>query len=121
MDFREILLQLKIHLGVNTNKELADKLGISEDGVKAWTKKKAIPKKYLKVLENKENKNFFSNNHNGNNNINVVETNNGTMVINSDDGIKSELCEAIKKLEPKRAEYYLYKIKAELLEKEFEK
>ena len=51
VEFREKLLKIKIHFGVKTNKELAFKLGISEDAVKAWTKKKEIPKKYEKILE----------------------------------------------------------------------
>lgn len=113
MEFRELLLKLKIHLGVNTNKELADKLNMSEDGIKNWTRKKAIPKKYLKLLEKKEESNI--NSINGNNNVGI---NHGTIHINSINEMDIELCKIIKELPPKRKEYYFYKIKAELLEED---
>lgn len=114
LDYRELILKLKRHFSVTGNKELADKLGITEDGIKNWTRNKKIPEKYLKLLDN-ENK-IIKNN--GNNNININSDNIGQIHINSGDEMSMEICKCIKKLSDKRKEYYYHKIKAEILEME---
>ena len=119
MEFRELILQLKIHYGVNTNIELANKIGLSEDGIKNWVRKKSIPKKYLKVLEKDTNSNI--NITHGNNNT-ISGHNSGVNIhgdvhINNIEQQDRELCEIIKQLDPKQKEYYYHLMKADLLKK----
>jgi transcriptional regulator with XRE-family HTH domain len=85
-------------------KELASALNISKSAIDGWVRKKKLPSKYKLIIEY---------NFGENNNINVGGINHGIMNINN---IKSDLCKVIEQLEPKRAEYYYHKIKAELLE-----
>ena len=86
---------------------------MSESAIDGWTRRKSIPKTYLKHLEN--NKSLNINSINGNNNVGI---NHGTIHINSINEMDIELCKIIKELPPKRKEYYFYKIKAELLEED---
>ena len=116
MDFKEQMRLLKIHFKVFTNKELAVKMGLSEDGIKNWIRNKAIPKKHLKLLE-KDN-NIEKNNINGNNNINLNGINNSQIHINGNNDLEHKICESVKKLSDKRKMYYYHKIEAELLEDE---
>jgi hypothetical protein len=113
MNFKETLRELKKHFKVFNNKELAKNLNITESAVNSWSRKQAIPEKYLKILDKNDNNTFHQS---GTNNIGI---NNGQIHINSIDEMDIEICKAIKLLSPKRKEYYFYKIKAELLEKEY--
>lgn len=116
MDFKENLRLLKVLFKVTTNKELAVKMGLSEDGIKNWIRKKEIPKKHLKLLENNNMliNNIGNNNINGNNSgVNI----HGDVHINNIDERDKELCELMKQLEPKEKEYYYHLIKADLLKK----
>ena len=119
MEFRELLLQLKIHYSVKTNKELAYSLGLSEDAIKAWNKKKSIPKKYLKVLE-KDTKSNINITHGNNNTISGHNSGvniHGDVHINNIEQQDRELCEIIKQLDPKQKEYYYHLMKADLIKK----
>jgi len=107
MDFVEQFEKLKINFNVFTNKELAEKLEISESAVSVWTSRKKIPKKYLRYLENKNNIN-----QNGNNNIGINHGN--VNITNSND----ELYALISKLSDKKKEYFYHLIKAEILKDE---
>lgn len=120
MDFKEEMRLLKLHYQVFNNKELAVKMGLSEDGIKNWIRKKAIPKKHLKVLE--KDKKINTNIINGNNNINSNGKNgvniHGDVHINNIEQQDRELCELLKKLDKKTKEYFYHIIKAEVLKKE---
>ncbi len=111
-DYRELLLQLKIHFGVNSNKELAEKLGLSEDGIKNWTRKKEIPTRYTKILE-KNDTNKKSNINAGS--VQINGNNHGHININSSDEMSMEICKEIKKLSDVKKEYFYHLIKAEVL------
>ena len=117
MDFKEEMRLLKLHYKVFNNKELAVAMGLSEDGIKNWIRKKAIPKKHLKVLENNQNiiKNIGNNNNiNANNNgVNI----HGDVHINNVEQKDKELCELIKQLDDNQKDYYYHLIKADLIKK----
>jgi hypothetical protein len=112
LDYREILLKLKIHFGVESNKELAEKLNISEAGIKEWNRRKKVPDRYLKMLETTNQVN--SNNQNSNN-ISINGNNHGHININSSDEMSMEICKEIKKLSDVKKEYYYHLIKADVL------
>ena len=115
MEFKEILLKIKYINNVSTDRELAKKLGLTEDAIRNWKRKKKVPKKYLKLLEEKN----INNNNVNNSGIMVNGVNNGKLQIhNHTYELDNKLCDLIKELSPKRKEYYFYKISAELLEDE---
>ena len=110
MDFKEQLRELKIHFKVLTNKELAEKIGLSEDGVRNWVRKKEIPKKYKKYIENQVN---------GNNNT-VINKAHGTINIghNSNTNHEDEILELYKSLNDKQKEYIYHWMKSEKIKNE---
>lgn len=113
MNYKEDLKNLKIFYKVFSNKELAEKLGISYNAVSEWIKRERIPKKYLETLD--KSKNTITNN--GNNNININE-NNGNIHINSNEEMNLEICNLIKRLNANKKKYIYHLIMAEILRDE---
>ena len=58
MNYYENLRELKTIFRVFNNKELAEKLEITEDAVKAWAKRKSIPSKYLDLIQKQQYNNI---------------------------------------------------------------
>jgi predicted transcriptional regulator len=112
LDYKEDLLKLKLFFKVTSNKELAEKLDLTESAVSEWVKRKVIPKKYLKIVQ-KENNNQEISTNNGNNI--QIENNHGHININSSDEMSMEICKEIKKLSDVKKEYYYHLIKADVL------
>ncbi len=98
-EFKEEMRHLMMILGAFNYKEVAQKLGISEEAVKSWGRRKAIPKKYQNI-----------------NNSTIINGNNNNINTNSNNDLENELIKAFRELSEKRQEYYYHKIKAEVLE-----
>ena len=113
MEFKDNLRKLKQFFNVDTNKELANKLELSVSALEGWQKRKVIPKKYLKYIDNNTSNNFI-----GGNNIQISGKNKGEININSSNEMNIEICELIKKLDDKQREYYYHMIKADILKKD---
>lgn len=112
MEFEKKLIELKYFFKAKSNKDLAIKIGLSEDGVKNWIRKKEIPQRYLKLLDS-GNDNQIINTNSGNNV--KIENNHGHININSSDEMSMEICKEIKKLSDVKKEYFYHLIKAEVL------
>lgn len=110
-NFEENLRKLKYKFQALTNIELSKKLNITSSAVNEWVKRKTIPTKYLKLLE-QETKSITNN---GSHNINISGDNSGQIHINSSDEMSLEICKEIKKLSNVKKEYFYHLIKAENL------
>ena len=58
MEFKQQLRKIKETYNAFNNKELAEKLEISEEAVVAWTRRKKIPKKYLDLIQKQQYNNI---------------------------------------------------------------
>jgi hypothetical protein len=111
LDFKDNLSKLKSFFNVETNRDLAEKLNITEGAISIWGNRGVIPKKYLQKLENNRiNTNSGTVQINGNNH--------GHININSSDEMSMEICKEIKKLSDKKKEYYYHLIKADVLKEQ---
>ena len=117
LDYKEDLRKLKIFFNVFSNEQLAEKLNLSKQAVNEWARRKNIPKRYLKLLE-QENTNQVNSNNQNNNNISINGNNHGHININSSDEMSMEICKEIKKLDDKQKEYFYHLIKVEVLKKQ---
>ena len=57
-NFDQQFLKIKLLYNSKNNKELAEKLEITEDAVKNWAKRKSIPKKYLDLIQKQQYNNI---------------------------------------------------------------
>jgi len=129
-NFKELIEYLKIELKINSDKELAEKLGLTSGSFSERKRTNSIPNNKIIDLCVKENldlnriyrKNVNdsgvlnsgnNNKTNENNSINI----HGNVHINNVEQQDKELCEIIKQLDPKQKEYYYHLMKADLLKK----
>ena len=110
MEFEEELRVIKQNLGVFTNKELAKKLGLTADAIKAWSKKRNIPQKYKHYIENQFNGNVGQ----------VIKNHHGDINIghNQNTEIEAELIEIFRSLDKKQKDYFYHLMKAEKIKNE---
>jgi hypothetical protein len=108
MNFQEELSKLKKFFNVLTNRELAEKLEITESAISVWSKRDKIPNKYIQKIENNR-----TNLNNGS--VQINGNNHGHININSSDEMSMEICKEIKKLSDVKKEYYYHLIKADVL------
>ena len=112
--------ELKNFFNVKTHKELADALGVTQSAIDAWKNRGNLPAKYEKYLHDI---NIQKTGHKviGNGNYVGVKNfiiNEKLSTLNEDD---IQLIENLKKLSPKKQEYYYHRIKADLIEEELDK
>jgi hypothetical protein len=117
LDFKEELRRLKIFFNVFSNEQLAEKLNLSRQAINEWTRRKTIPKRYLKLLEQENINQNINNQTNGNNSVQINGNNTGQIHINSSDEMSMAICQEVKKLNDKEKEYYYHLIKADVLRK----
>ena len=120
MDIKNAIEELKNFFNVKTNKELADALGVTQSAIDAWKNRGNLPAKYEKYLHDI---NIQKTGHKviGNGNYVGVKNfiiNEKLSTLNEDD---IQLIENLKKLSPKKKEYYYHRIKADLIEEELDK
>ncbi len=139
-NYREIMDRLKLFFNVNSDRKVAEKLGINYNTIKTWSNRGKIPLE--KILSRLQNETI---------NIDWLLTGRGEMFlkeaaqnINNQDGIviansspingnitistnthnkkvtqkEDELLEAYRKLPPKRQQYYYHKILSDAIEYE---
>ncbi|MGB7402121.1 MAG: hypothetical protein WA916_06050 [Arcobacter sp.] len=95
--FENQLNALRMVFEVKNDKQLAEKLEVSYSAIDAWKRRKSIPKKYNKYIQNNQKSDFIRKN---------------------DVKLKSELIDLIDELDEKKIEYYFHKIKSDILEDE---
>ena len=96
-EFKNELESLRLALDAKNDTQLAEKLKISYSAIDAWKRRKSIPKKYQKYIQQEDN-------HKSS--------------IDKSMDFRSEIIELIDELDDKKLEYYFYKIKSDVLENE---